>query len=52
MNKESDDQYTEKEPERRPKAALKRALNTPHKPHEPLGKTKVKRKPSKRGKKP
>jgi hypothetical protein len=32
-----DDSYTEKETQRRMDEALKRALNTPHKPHKPKG---------------
>ncbi len=36
------DAYTEEETERRMIAALRRALSSPHKPHEPLGKRKAK----------
>jgi hypothetical protein len=32
--------YTEKETARRADAALRVALNTPHKPHQPIGKKK------------
>ena len=40
--RQDDADYSEEETERRMNAALKRALNTPHKPHEPLGKKKLK----------
>ena len=32
-----DDSYTDEEAERRMIDALRRALSTPHKPHQPLG---------------
>ena len=37
------DQYSDSEATRRMNAAVRRALATPHKPHEPLGKRKKKR---------
>jgi len=39
----NEDNYSEKETARRADAALKRMLNTPHKPHAPL---KAKQRPS------
>jgi hypothetical protein len=39
-DKPNDEKYSEEETERRRKAALKRMLSTPHKPHRPIGKKK------------
>ncbi len=46
------DEYSEKETARRADAALRVALNTPHKPHKPIGKKKASPKRAKSVKKP
>jgi hypothetical protein len=43
-SKSRDDQYSEQETVRRADAALKRMFSTPHKPHKPLGKKKMRSK--------
>ena len=48
MSAADDDRFSEAETKRRMDEAVRRAMNTPHKPHKPLGKRKTKRK--KRGK--
>jgi hypothetical protein len=37
MDPKSDETYSEDETVKRREAALKRMLNTPHRPHKPLG---------------
>jgi hypothetical protein len=37
VRNDHDDTYSDKETKERADAALKRMLNTPHKPHAPLG---------------
>jgi hypothetical protein len=48
LNKRSEDQYSEKEAKARFEAALKSAMNTPHKPLKEKPKVKKKAKPKKK----
>lgn len=48
LPKKSDEFHDETETERRREAVLKRLLNTPHKPHKPLGKKKAAAKKTKK----
>lgn len=44
MTRKQDEQYTAEETAKRADAAIRRALNTPHKPHKPLHKVDARRK--------